>query len=179
MTKRRGPRNDPQQTAVYTWEDSFTKWPGPHLDEKEMRELVGRACAKYRVPVPYLVFARRDKEKGKYAPSSYWPDLHKIKFRPRHMNAAIALHESAHAITDYILGASTGLEPHGEQWLGVYMVLLEDFGIMPRVGLHALADAAKLKYQSRDRVGPVTIRKRNRTRVRRAKAYRRWSDTKT
>ena len=140
------------------------------MSEKAARETVQLASNKYRIPVPEILFASKNSRRGRQLPSQYDPTLHRITLRPRHLNGAIVLHETAHAITDWILG--TGLEPHGREWLGVYMVLLEDYQISPRVALHASADAAGLAYHPRALVGPATIRKRNRKRVREARAER-------
>lgn len=164
--------SDPQQARAYKWEDSFSAWPGATLKPPRAGRIIEAAHRKYNVPLPKLHFPTRDRKRGqkKLQPSQYNPDAHSILIRPRHMNAAILLHESAHSITDWILGY--GLQPHGPEWLGVYMVLLEDYGIMPREALHASADAAGLKYRTRAYVGPGVIRKRHRRRVRLAKAER-------
>lgn len=139
------------------------------MTENAARDLVGAACRKYRIPAPEIRFPKNDRRLGKKVASTYHPDLHLIKLRPRHMNAAIVLHETAHAITDWILG--TDLEPHGPEWAGIYMVLLEDYGIMPAVALHASADAGRVKYRTRSMVGPAVIRKRYK---RKTKIPRSW-----
>ena len=162
---------DPQQKRAYKWEDSLTSWSHGRLDERQMEQVVRKACAKYRIPPPTLRFAKRDRVLGRLQSSTYKHWLHEIRFRPRHMEVSTALHETAHAITDYILGPH--LEPHGEQWLGVFMVLLEDYKILPVAALHAQADALKLRYSPRSLVGPDVIRKRNRRRWREAQAERR------
>lgn len=155
-------RSDPQGKAAYDWEDSFTLWPGAYLSQKRARELVAAACRKYRIPTPTIRFLKTDR-----GPSSYTAYDHVIKLRPRHMNAAIVLHETAHAITDYILGAN--LEPHGAEWLGVYMVLLEDYRIIPRSAMELLAKERGLKYRGRHLVDPKKIRSKYRKRWRQAK----------
>lgn len=164
--------SDPQQGKAYKWEDSFSAWPGATLQPPRAGRIIEAAHRKFKVPTPKLIFPVRDRKRGqkKLQPSQYSPDAHSILIRPRHMNAAILLHESAHSITDWILGY--GLQPHGPEWLGVYMVLLEDYGIMPREALHASADAAGLKYRTRAHVDPKHIRKRNRRRAIKAAAAR-------
>lgn len=141
------------------------------MSERAVRETVGLASRKYRIPAPELIFPSKNNLRGKKLPSQYDPLSHTITLRPRHLNGAIVLHETAHAITDYLLGWD--LEAHGPEWLGVYMVLLEDFGISTRVSLHASADEAGLVYRTRALVGPATIRRRNQRRVRQARANRR------
>lgn len=107
---------------------------------------------------------------GKRLSSQYDPDSHTITLRPRHLNPAIVLHESAHSITDWILGWEG--PAHGPEWLGVYMVLLEDFGIAPRVALHASADKVGLSYRTREYVAPSVIRRRYKRRTKQARADR-------
>lgn len=170
-SQRRHKKSDVQQNRAYKWEDSFTKWAGPHMTQSAALETVASASRRYRIPIPEVIFPTKNKRSGKDLPSQYNPITHTITLRPRHLNGAIVLHEIAHAITDYVLGWY--LDAHGPQWLGIYMVLLEDYGISTRQALHASADEAGLKYRTRDRVGPRQIRKRNRRRVREAKADRR------
>ena len=143
---------DRQADKAYEWEDSFLLWAGAHLNEKQARGLIEAACREYGIPPPYVKVY-----KSNYGCSIYDPNMHVIKLRPRHLNAGVVLHETAHAITDTILGQ--GLEPHGPEWLGVYMVLLEDFRIMPRAALHASAKKEGLKYKERDIVDKKAIRR--------------------
>lgn len=140
------------------------------MTESAARKAIAAASRKYRIPVPEVLFASRNKRRGKDLPSQYEPLRHRIILRPRHLNGAIVLHETAHAITDYLLGWD--LQSHGPEWLGVYMVLLEDFGISTREAIHASADKAGLEYRTRAHVAPLLIRKRNRRRVRRARQER-------
>jgi hypothetical protein len=165
---------DPQQELVYDWEDSFTLWAGAHLTERQARKLIRDACNKYRVPVPTIFFLGKDRgARGKVLPSSYEPISHVIRIRPRHLNSAVILHETAHAITDYILeDYEHELESHGAEFVGVYMCLLEDFKICPLAALHASAEDAGVRFRKRHLVGPQQIRKRNRARTRSAKKLR-------
>lgn len=87
------------------------------------------------------------------------------------MNAAIVLHETAHAISDWILGLE--LAAHGPEWLGIYMVLLEEFRIASREALHASAVAAKLEFRPRNMVGPSVIRKRYKKKAREIRSWHR------
>lgn len=161
---------DRQQNLAYKWEDQFLHWPGSYLTEKGATEIAKAAARLYRIPVPELVFGKRDTRDGKDLPSSYYPDEHKIVFVPRHMNTLVVLHEMAHAITDYILGGN--LEPHGPQWLGVYMWLMDRFHIAPTIALTASAKAIGLKFETKGIAGPRNIRKKHKRLARLAKQSR-------
>jgi len=127
------------------------------------RKWVRWACARYRIPPPVTTGCRLNK-----GTSFYDPETHRILLRPRHWNTAIALHEAAHAITDYLLGHD--LPAHGPQWLAVYMDLLSAAGVAPRAALEASARAKGLSW-SRVKT-PSQFRSRFRARIRRSKRER-------
>lgn len=161
---------DRQQNLAYKWEEQFLHWPGSYLTPKGATEIAKAIARLYSIPLPELAFVTKDNRNGKSLPSSYFPDEHKIVFRPRHMSALIVLHEMAHAVTDYILGPE--LEAHGPQWLGVYMFLMDRFHIAPTIALTASAKAVGLKFESKGITGPRSIRKKHKRLARLAKQSR-------
>lgn len=154
----KSPKTDPQQYRAYAWEGSLYDWSTERLSDKALTTAVAKACRMYRVPVPAVHFARADTYKGRKLTSSYDPNDHSITLRPRHRNLNTALHEAAHAVTDYVLGPWS-TEAHGKEWLGVFMVILERFKLSPRAALAASAEAKGLKFEPYGRVSPKAIRK--------------------
>jgi hypothetical protein len=57
-------------------------------------------------------------------------------------NIAVLVHELAHYIVD---NTYSGHEPHGKQFIGVYMHLLDKYRIMPCCAFRALAKKHKVK----------------------------------
>lgn len=167
----KSPTNDFQQCEAYKWEDELTLWASPRDTDRELRKIMAKACALYRVPVPTLFVLSSDKgSKGTYLPSNYDPDTHTIRIRPRHRTGAIILHETAHAIVDWIMGPYS-MAAHGKLWLGVYIELLARLKVLPRDVLMFSAKARGLKF-SRN-AAPGVIRKRHKKMVRDAKRLRR------
>lgn len=148
--------DDKQQKRAYDWEDGWLHWNKATLTPHQVRGVVQRACSKYRIPVPVCRFHTADHVKGKLHPTQYDPNEHYIEFRPRHHNEAIALHESAHAIVDTLLGPYR--EAHGPYWLGVYLWLLQDHGLAPKDALLASAKNARLTWAPLGKIAPNKIR---------------------
>ena len=166
----RSPKTDPQRSRVYAWENQLTSWAGAHATASQMRSMVDRCCKLYRVPTPPVRFVTKDKRNGRYLHSQYDPNTHDIVIRPRHMDLGSAIHESAHAIVDYILGP-WGIA-HGKEFLGVYLALLTKFKILPKSALLAHAKTHRLAYCKMGTVGPKQIRKRFKAKVRSASRER-------
>lgn len=154
---------DIQADRVYKWEDSFTLWPGAYATQTEIKRTIRKACNLYRIPAPDIQFPTKDRRRKKDSkkkaklPSTYEPGSHTIRIRPRHMNRAVALHETAHAITDYILGED--LEVHGRHWLSVYINLLAHYKVSRREALELTAKIDGLDFVPLDKTKPATIRK--------------------
>lgn len=149
-------RSDPQQSKAYAWENSFTKH-NRLLSQREMWKLVKQACRLYRVPMVHMRFPNKNTYAGKTLPSQYDPNEHSITVRPRHMTIDVALHESAHAICDWVLGWQHAA--HGPRWVSIYMVLLDRFKVMPVVGAKAMARKHGLKWAPLYKVAPKNIRR--------------------
>jgi len=150
--------SDPQRSKAYAWESLFRTFYTRTTSRRELRSLIRRAERRYRVPATQIYFVNRPHRAKRYAKiqSVYDPVDHSITLGHKDQNHAIALHEAAHAITDYLLGSH--LEPHGKHWLGVYFWLLEWAGVIPRSALHASAKEIGLKWASVERVAPAAIR---------------------
>lgn len=165
---------DSQQTAVYAWERRFRSWVTPTSSHTQVRRIIRHAEWLYRIPPVRIHFKASNKSRGKSMPSQYHA-LRAITLRPQHVNPAIALHETAHAITHHLFGWDPpDMEVHGPQWLGIYMVLLDKFGVAPRSALEASAREHGLKWVGPGWVGPRKIRRRYRGAIRRAKDF--WED---
>lgn len=168
---------DRQANAVYRWENSFADWVSGHAPIPLLRRIVRRAERLYRVPPATLVFPKRQKgATGRWLPSLCEPappfGHGRIFLRPRHRTVAVALHETAHWIDNWLFGHLDGAEDHGPRWLGIYLHLLEHFRVAPRAALHASARAAGLEWTHASWVGHRAVRRRYKRAVRIAAAER-------
>lgn len=146
---------DPQQSAVYAWERTYADWNRETLTLPGVRGFVQAACHEFGIEPPSV-----KTHKGKqYAYS--WGD--KTSFNAEGKNPPTALHEAAHYITDTLLG--TAIEPHGPEWLGVFMWLLLEAKVAPRPALEASARSHGLKWLKLD---PAKVSKRASARLRAA-----------
>mgnify|MGYP003395745948 CR=1 FL=1 len=159
---------DPQRLKVYSWEVMFRQFNEHNVPRRTLRQLIRKAERRYRVPHTRVSFSNRVHRAKRFAKvaSDYDPEEHAITLGWKDHNYAIALHETAHAITDHLLGRD--LPGHGAQWLGVYLWLLEWAQIAPRDALHASAKAAGLKWSPAGKVGPDAIRLHYRGMIERA-----------
>lgn len=150
---------DTQQARVYAWETTFRSFNEHNTPRRRLRRLIRAAERRYRIPPSKITFTNRVHRSKKHAKiaSEYDPETHSITLGHNDHNYAIALHEAAHAIVDTLLGYD--LEPHGPQWLGVYLELLEWAKVAPREALHASAKAYGLDWAPAGRIGPKAIRK--------------------
>jgi hypothetical protein len=163
-------KSDPQQKRAYSWEAGFTTWAPVGGNESQLRYIIDQACQLYKVPTPEIKFVTKNARAGKRLTSEYNPNNHVIKLRPRHHEVGTALHEAAHAITDYIMGPWT--EPHGKEWLGIFIHLLNKFKIAPRSGLEAHARAKGLKFASASKSAPRSVRAAFKAKSRHAREWR-------
>ena len=165
---------DSQQRAVYAWEGLWHGWVNKSASQQAVRKAIRRAERLYRIPKTCISFYTKSKNKEGVRLGSRFDYVHPvgcIQLRPEHCNIASGLHEAAHAVMAALLGwTPKGIEDHGPQWLGVYLFLLADAGLAPRVALEASARDAGLRWTSPAKVGPTKIRKHYRGLVKKAKA---------
>ncbi len=138
---------------VYRWEDGWTDWQRRTLTLAQTRDYVRRACKLYHVtppPVRRGVKTEAETEDPKY-----------VIFLETHQNPASALHESAHIICDAIFGVK--LHDHCPEWLGIYLWLLEEFKVAPRLALHSSIAALGLSWWPASAVSPSALRNRARS----------------
>lgn len=130
-------RPDPWQTAVYAFEYAWSDWRRKTLTLAEVRAGISQACRLYGLRAPRV---------GAHSGNAYsWSGSGRISFKKRHLNPAIALHETTHYITDAIFGES--LEDHGVFFQGVYFYLLHTAGLAPESALRAAAREHGLKWR--------------------------------
>lgn len=169
----RRPKKDPQQYRAYKWEDQLIGWLQPSLTATTIKRLIARCCRMYKVPVPDVKLVTKDRRHGKKLASEWNPNTGTITIRPRHRDPWTATHEAAHAITDWLFGLHTGVQAHGKEWLGIYMVLLTRLKGAPRSALMAHARTLGLRYCPLSAVRPEVVRARYAARFRRAQRERR------
>jgi hypothetical protein len=144
---------DRQQKRVYAFESEWPTWNRKTLTQDECRKVIEAACALYRIPMPAIRFLT-----GKLGHTYYDPNDHTINLRPRHMNAAVCLHETAHAVHSYICGDEVH-EIHGPEWLAVYLWLLRKAEIASETALTASATAYGLTFKNLDEHSPRRLRR--------------------
>lgn len=136
-------KQDAATRRVYRWEEQWASWNTGSLKLKQMRELVTWALGAYKIPhIP--VRSHNGRDMSFYLASDAHP---MISFNKEHHNAAIGLHEAAHHITDTLYGRD--LAEHCPEWLGIYLWLMTEANIAPRVALESSAKAMGLKWRKR------------------------------
>ncbi len=163
---------DVQQYRAYNWEAGFTRYMPNKLSTKALKAIVAKACRLYRIPPPTLQVVTKNKRDGKKLTSFYDPNDHHIVLRPRHTDLNTALHETAHAITDYVLGP-WATAAHGKEWMGVFMTLLARFRVAPRVALEAHARKRGLKFVNAKSSAPRAFRIAHAAKARKARSHKR------
>jgi hypothetical protein len=162
----RSPTSDPQEWRCYDWETDLMSWAGARATKREIKRVIARCCRMYRVPVPKLHLATKDRRDGRKLASNYDPNTHTILLRPRHWDLCTAIHEVAHAIANWVLGNLSQL--HGPEWLGIHMVLLSKNKILPLTALQQHARTRRLKFCAAERMSPTQIRREFASKVRKA-----------
>jgi hypothetical protein len=148
---------DPQQQAVYRWEGEWKAWNTSSATLPELRTVIRWALKRYGMKTMPTV---KQHGGGKYAWSMVPGDGTRpvISFQERtSKNAATALHEISHQICDFVFPKA---QDHGVEFLGIFMALLQDAGVIPVSALHASALTHKLKWLPYSEVGPAALRKR-------------------
>jgi hypothetical protein len=136
---------DPQKDNVYSWEDSWPGWDKNHLSFKACKELVHIACAAYDVEPPD-VQEHKERTYSWSRPSTDDMSIQGGEHRGQGAkNVAIVLHETAHHIAWNLHGDR--IQDHGRTFLGIYLDLLTQAMVAPRVALEASARAFKLKWK--------------------------------
>lgn len=159
---------DPQARRLYDWENQWgAKWTTKQLTQDECREAIAHASLMYDMPLPAIRFF-----KGARGSTYYDPNDHSINLRPRHMNLAICLHETAHAVHSHVCGDEGEHEIHGPEWFAIYLNLLSSFDVAPLGALVAFADASGLRYADPSRHTPRRLRATYRDLCRRVAAAR-------
>lgn len=130
-------RPDPWQTALYAFEYAWSDWRRKTLTLAEVKAGIRRACRLYGLRAPKV---------GTHPGNSYsWHCDGRISFKRKHLNPAIALHETAHYIADALFGDSP--EDHGDVFQGIYFYLLLQAALAPEVAMQAAAREHGLKWR--------------------------------
>lgn len=130
--------NDPQAKRVYAWENQWADWNARSLSVSAVRKYVRWACDLYGLPYPTV-----KQHLPEHCAYSYSQGF-RVSFIAEHCNCAIALHEVAHYIADWVFADS--VQQHGPQWLAIYLYLLSESGQAPKIALFASARAKKLSW---------------------------------
>lgn len=146
--------NDPQKKRVYSWEGAWADWNSHTISITVARKYIRWACHLYGVPYPSV----KQHHTQEYSYSQGYTDGPAgtlISIAHGQCNRAIALHEAAHYISDWIFGSS--VPPHSPQWLAIYLWLLVEARIAPRIALLASAKAKKIRWVPLWQVSPKRL----------------------
>lgn len=122
--------DDPQKARLYAWEDSFWGWNYNLVKLSKCREVIRFAANLYGVAPPSV--------RSHHKVSMSWsiPQSREISLQSKGsvpgkggLNYPTALHEVTHQIIWDYYGAS--VQDHGPEFVGVYMWLLAQAGIVP------------------------------------------------
>ena len=128
---------DPQRDRIYRWEDSWAPWSINSLTIRQCRDWIEAACRLYGVEPP-RVTQHRTREYSYCHTTQGVISMQGGRHGGRGAkNCAISLHEAAHWIVFQRFHEST--QDHGPTFFGVYIWLLENSRIAPRVALQASA----------------------------------------
>jgi hypothetical protein len=135
--------NDKQRKRLYGWEDQFGAFGKRSETRAEIRKLINRASRRYSIDPPAVRFVSKENSPSLTVTTYYDSAAHVIQMGYRSCNAAISMHEVAHAV---IAEYHETAQDHGPEFLGVYLDLLEWANVAPRSALHASARAKRLRW---------------------------------
>lgn len=121
---------DPQKDALYAWEDTWRYFGERTCTRAQARRFVRKLARIWRVPMPTMRFLRRGVKEW----SSMTGPLMVVNYD--HCNEAILAHEMAHYVTDSNYDVLT-IAAHGPEFVGVYLEMLLEAQVAPRVALEA------------------------------------------
>jgi hypothetical protein len=145
---------DPQKKRVYAWEGEWADWNSHTISVTKVRKYVRWACDLYGLPYPSVKMHRTQEY------SYSWG--YKMSFAEGQCNRAIALHEAAHYISDWIFDEN--MAPHSPQWMAIYLWLLIKARIAPKVALFASATSKGIEWIPLWQVSPKRLSRQPRYR---------------
>ncbi len=140
---------DPQQMRVYAWEGQWADWNTKACTLAKAAECVRWACGLYDIKPPVV--------KQHFSGDFSFSCGNLISFNHTQVNRAIALHEAAHHICDRLF--DIGDEHHCAEWFAIYLWLLVEARIAPRIALTASAKAKKIRWLPLWQVSPKRLAK--------------------
>jgi hypothetical protein len=123
--------SEKQARKIVNWESEWLLWTREYLGLNSCRALVKWACDLYDVKYPKV----SQHHKPHY--SLAIPKKNLISMWVEQRNHAIVLHEAAHHILHELHG--NDFHDHGPEWLGIYMYLLEQAKLAPKIALTSSA----------------------------------------
>lgn len=137
--------DDPQKARLYAWEDSFWGWNYNLVKLGKCREVIRFAANLYGIKPPSV------RSHHKISMSWSIPQSREISLQSKGsipgkggLNYPTALHEVTHQIIwDYY---GKAVQDHGPEFVGVYLWLLAQAGIVPYEALTESLDQAGIRY---------------------------------
>lgn len=147
MSKRRKSKDasDPQAQKCYEWTFEWLDWNRKVSTLAECRKIVGKVARAYGISKPPVSSAPQTR---RY--SAYSEEEHTISLVPSHQNVAVTLHEAAHMVVHNCFRKA---QDHGPTFLGIFLDLLDQYGVAPKAALYASARKAGLKWRRFTRRG--------------------------
>lgn len=136
---------DPQRHLVYAWEESWEPWNYNSLTLTECRAWVEAACRLWDVTPPRVRQHRSNEYSWchtRLGIISLQGGAHRARGG---RNVSQALHEAAHWIVYQLHGDKP--QDHGPTFMGLYLWLLENARVAPRLALHATARAHGIEWR--------------------------------
>jgi hypothetical protein len=139
---RRSPAHDPQQYLVYRMEKEAIGALGyGKVTREDLRQFARGTCRSFGVPQVGLQFMDIGKWSGDYGDNL-------IRINPKRPGAQCLMtvaHELGHHVHES-LAPGNEHEGHGPQFMAAYMAVLDNARILPVVGMRAVCDQYKIRY---------------------------------
>lgn len=143
MALKRSPRRDPQQYRFYRMESESIGARGyVVLTQTAIRKLIRSLCHKYNTKQAGVIF----EDIGPW--SGEWRSEGVIALNPgrsRARDLITVTHEFVHHLHEHIAPGNDH-QNHGPQFVACYMSVLDTARIVPVVGMRAILDSYKIKY---------------------------------
>lgn len=139
---RRSPRSDPQQFRVYRMEtEAIGARSYLRISRTQLEKFCRNVCRTYKMPQVVI----RYKDLGRWAAEWACPNILTFGRKTISCDLLTAAHELAHYLHFHIY-PTNDQEPHGPQFMGCYMSILDTMRFIPVRAMRVVCDAYKVKY---------------------------------
>lgn len=145
------PKSDPQRDNLYWLEAEFNGWwHCCRSSRAALNDIAEAVCKYYRIDAPRIIISRKSATyDGEYLHGEI------TLYAGRGDNPGVLMHELAHHVIDELY---EDVESHGQEFVAVYMHLLDNWGFLPHQEFRRLAKKYKLRIGRRFR--PIAFQSR-------------------